>query len=265
VTFLLHEVEGLAAVPGQKDVLFINGGTKDAAEAVLIGTLVDAGRQGMYAVDIEAVRYRPTGEVLWHLRAPFGRIDEAGAGAAAGGRRILLRGIDEARRTRQTGPTYLAGSRPAAERDFLLIEPTTAELGALSSAHDSLPALGLPELWRLRERLPLFGMLPGRIDSEIVMKAFMPLAFLVLQFFALAFGWALRARWPGRPPFPAYLAMPLVPAAAAVAGLLYVHAHRIVLGFTVLAFGFTPALVVGAVLSLVLLVVALVVTAGQAG
>jgi hypothetical protein len=264
-SFLLHEVDGLATLPGQKDVLFMNGVTKDAVEAVLIGTLVDAGRQGVYAVDIEAVRYRPTGEVLWHLRAPFGRIDEAGSGAAAVGRRILLRGIDEADRTRQTGPTYLAGSRPAAERNFLLIEPTTAELAVLSSTRDSVAAMGLPELWRLRERLPGFGMLRGRIDTEIVMKAFMPLAFLVLQFLALAFGWALRARWLGRPPVPAYLAMPLVPAAAAVAGLLYVHAHRIVLGFTVLAFGLTPALVVGAVLSLVLLVVALIVTAGQAG
>jgi hypothetical protein len=264
-TFLLDEVEGLAALPGSRDVLFMNGAAKGAAEAVLIGTLVDAGRQGMYAVDIEAVRYGPTGEVLWHLRAPYGRIDEAAAGAAAGGRRILLRGIDAEDRTRQARPTYLAGSRPAAERDFILLEPTTTELPALSSRLDSVAAMGLPELWRLRERLPVFGMLRGRIETEIVMKAFMPLAFLVLQFFALAFGWGLRARWLGRPPVPAYLAMPLVPAAAAVAGLLYVHAHRIVLGFTVLAFGLTPALVVGAVLSLVLLVVALVVTAGQSG
>ena len=60
------------------------------------------------------------------------------------------------------------------------------------------------------------------------------------------------------------LFVPLVPAAAALASLLYVHAHRIVLGFAVLAFGLVPALIVGAALALVLLVVSLLLTAGQA-
>ena len=103
-----------------------------------------------------------------------------------------------------------------------------------------------------------------RLETEIVMKAFMPFAFLVLAFFALSFGWALRARYLGRPPLLAILFVPIVPIAAALASLLYVHGHRIVLGFTVLAFGLTAALIVGAVLSLVLLIVALVLTAGQA-
>ena len=124
--------------------------------------------------------------------------------------------------------------------------------------------MGLPQLWRLRERLASFGMQRESLETGIVMKAFMPLAFLVLAFLSLCFGWAFRARYLGRPPLLAILFIPLVPVAAALASLLYVHAHRIVLGFAVLAFGLTAALIVGAALSLVLLAVALALTAGQA-
>lgn len=260
ISFFLDEIEGLAALPGAEDVLFFNGSGKDFAEAVLIGKVVDAGRQGLYATDIEAIRWRTSGEVFWHMRAPYGKIDES----VAAGRRILLLCVGREDRRRQYGPVYLAGSRPAAERNFLPISPSASELSALAVGRDSVAAMGLPELWRLRERLASFGMLRERLETEIVMKAFMPLAFIVLAFFALSFGWAFRARYLGRPPLPAILFIPLVPIAAALASLLYVHAHRIVLGFTVLAFGLTAALVVGAVLSLVLLIVALVLTAGQA-
>ena len=255
-------------------MLFFNGTGEDVAEAVSIGKLVDAGREGAYAMDIEAVRYRATGEVLWHLRARYGRIEESVAGPVpvsggaegqtAGGRAILLLSVDRVDRGRQIGPVYLEGSRPAAERNILPLAPTVPELAALAVGRDSIGAMGLPELWRLRERLASFGMPRGRLETEIVMKAFMPFAFLVLAFFALSFGWALRARYLGRPPLLAILFVPVVPIAAALASLLYVHGHRIVLGFTVLAFGLTAALIVGAVLSLALLFVALVLTPGQA-
>lgn len=274
-SFFRDEVEHLVALPGAEDVLFFNGAGKDITEAVFIGKLVDAGREGAYALDIEAIRYRSTGEVLWHLRAPYGRIEEsaagsvpAGAGGAdgmsAGGRAILLLCVDRVDRGRQIGPVYLAGSRPPAERNILTLAPTVPELEALAVGRDSVGAMGLPQLWRLRERLAAFGMPRERLETEIVMKAFMPFAFLVLAFFALSFGWALRARYLGRPPLLAILFVPIVPIAAALASLLYVHGHRIVLGFTVLAFGLTAALIVGAVLSLALLIVALVLTAGQA-
>ena len=57
--------------------------------------------------------------------------------------------------------------------------------------------------------------------------------------------------------------MPAIPVVMAVLTLLYVHAHRVIAGFAVLAFGLPTALVVLGVLQLVLLAGALVTLAGQ--
>ena len=78
------------------------------------------------------------------------------------------------------------------------------------------------------------------------------------------FGWAFRARYPGSRPCSRSSSSPSCPWPRRLASLLYVHAHRIVLGFAVLAFGLTAALIIGAALALVLLAAALALTAGQA-
>lgn len=260
ISFFREEIEGMDSLPGTREILFINESGKDFTEAVLIGKMAEASREGTYFFDIEAVRYRPSGEVLWHLRAPCGKLEQA----AAGGRAILMLCVDRDDRAAQAGPRYLSGSRPAAERNLLPVFPTTEELAALTMDGSGAAGMGLPQLWRLRERLASFGMQRESLETGIAMKAFMPLAFLVFAFLSLSFGWAFRARYLGRPPVVAILFIPLVPVAAALASLLYVHAHRIVLGFAVLAFGLPAALIVGAALSLVLLAIALALTAGQA-
>jgi hypothetical protein len=149
-SFFRDEVEHLAALPGAEDVVFFNGTGKDATEAVFIGKLVDAGREGAYAMDIEAIRYRATGEVLWHLQAPYGRIEESVAGSVparggadgltAGGRVILLLCVDRVDRARQIGPVYLAGSRPSVERNILPFVPTAS--AATASGQWVFPSCG---------------------------------------------------------------------------------------------------------------------------
>ena len=95
------------------------------------------------------------------------------------------------------------------------------------------------------------------------MKLVMPFAFLILSLLALPFGWAFRARSGAAPSGFAVLLVPLVPIVLSVLTMLYVYAHRVLLGFAVLAFGFTAALVLGAILQFVLLATALVILAGQ--
>ena len=260
IAFFRDEIEGMAALPGTERILFVNRSEKDFTEAVFIAKMIEAGRKGTYLADLEAIRYRPTGEVLWHLTAPWGKLEQM----ADGGREVLMLCVDRGDTTKRTGPVYLAGSRPTGERNLLLITPTTEELEALSLDGGDATTLGLPRAWRLRERLGAFGMQREALETDIVMMAFMPFAFLALCFFSLSFGWAFRARYLGRPPLLAILFVPLVPVAAALASLLYVHAHRIALGFAVLAFGLTAALIIGAALALVLLAAALALTAGQA-
>jgi hypothetical protein len=59
--------------------------------------------------------------------------------------------------------------------------------------------------------------------------------------------------------------MPLLPVVLALMSLLYLHAHRVIIGFTVIGFGLTVAFIALAALQLVLLAFSLVLLAGQSG
>jgi hypothetical protein len=61
------------------------------------------------------------------------------------------------------------------------------------------------------------------------------------------------------------LLLPLLPVFLALASLLYLHAHRVVVGFTVIDFGLTAAFIALAALQLILLSLSLVLLAGQSG
>jgi hypothetical protein len=160
-------------------------------------------------------------------------------------------------------PHYAQGTRAPAEMTLLALQPTVEQLRSLSLERDALAVLGLPELWRMRGDLGSFGLSREALTVDMAMKMLMPCVFLILSIFSLSLGWAFRARYFGRLSLLAVILMPLVPLVLSVLSLLYVHAHRVIIGFTVLAFGFTAALAVLAALQVVLLVVALIMLAGQ--
>jgi hypothetical protein len=254
ITFFIDDVKKVEPLPGTQKILFLNSGESGATEAVYIGKMIEVAAGETYFYDIEAIRYNSAGVVSWHFSAPYGKRE---------GSTILMHCIDSADPKVQYLPLYLQGTRPAPDRNVLLLRPTVEELRALSTSHDSLSTLGLAELWRLRSRLGAFGLSRQALTVDMTMKALMPFAFLILSIFALALGWAFRARTAGRRSAFTYLLAPLAPVMLAVLSLLYVHAHRIVIGFIVIAFGLAAALVALAVLQLVLLAVALVLLAGQ--
>jgi hypothetical protein len=160
-------------------------------------------------------------------------------------------------------PKYLEGTRTDAERNVLALQPTVEELRSLSLGRDALAVMGLTELWRMRADLGTFGLPRQALSVDMTMKMLMPFVFLVLSIFAVSLGWAHRARYLARlSPFSVIL-MPLVPLVLSVLSLLYVHAHRIIIAFTVIAFGLTAALIVLAVLEVILLAVAFIMLAGQ--
>jgi tetratricopeptide (TPR) repeat protein len=253
VSFFLEDAHAMETLPGTQGILYA-AEAAGAVEAVSIGKMVEDRGGTTWFFDIEAVRYDPAGTVAWHLRAPYGR-REGGA--------ILMSGVDRTGAAMPSLPVYLRGSRPASERNLLDLRPSLEELRSLSTQRDSLAGFGVAELWRLRGSLAGLGMAGQRLTVDMVMKLLQPFAFLVISLFALGLGWGYRARFPGKPSFFALVLIPLVPLMLAVLSMLYVHAHRVMLGFVVLAFGFTPAIIVLGALQVVLLAVALVLLAGQ--
>ncbi len=253
-TFFLDDARKMETLPGTQNILFLNVKEKDATEAVYIGKMVEQSLGDAYFFDIEAVRYDAAGAVMWHFGAPYGRRE---------GDSILMNCVDRTDSRLRFLPRYAQGTRAPAEMNVLALRPTVEQLRSLSLGRDALAVLGLAELWRMRADLASFGLSREALSVDMGMKMLMPCVFLILSIFALSLGWAFRARYFGRLSIFAVILMPLVPLVLSVLSLLYVHAHRVIIGFTVLAFGFSAALAVLAALQVILLAIALIMLAGQ--
>jgi hypothetical protein len=251
--FFIDEAEKAAILPGTQSILFINREEKDFIEAVAIGKLVETA-DGLYAMDVEAVRYTPAGSIDMHFTARYGKLKE---------KAILLRAVDRNKSTVQELPRFSAGGLASLPANRLMLEPSISEMTALTVGRSGAPLLGFARLWNLRGRLEGFGVSGQAISSEILMDLLMPFVFLTLSFLAMAFGWALRARYLARPPLPLFIFAPLVPVAATLVALLWVHAHKVLLGFVLLTAGFGAALAACLITELALLILSLIVLAGQ--
>ena len=207
--------------------------------------------------DVEAIRYDAKGAVTWHLSTPRARLSEDET-------MLLLKGVDRIDPKKVTEAMYHAGSRPAAERNTLRLGKGIEDLPIHALDPAPLAGTGMAELWRIRRSLARNDRLHTEVSVELATRAAKPFVFLVVSLFAVAFGWSLRGRWTGRAPALAWVAAPAVVAAVGILVQLYLHAHRVLLGFVVLSLGgLTAAAIVLGVLQLVLVAVALAVLAGQ--
>jgi hypothetical protein len=262
-TFFLDEVEKAQSRPGTPGILFVNARGAGTTEVFSFDSMIEARAGaptavggpavGVYFLGIEAIRYRQDGGVDYHLAAPYGKLD---------GRTILLHGVHRTDQAKQSLPVYHAGARPAAERYSLELAPAVEEVRALTVDRDR-SRIGLPQLWLLRGTLAAYGVPRGELTAAIAMKAVMPFLFLTLSFLAVPLGWALRARYLGRPPLRMIILVPLIPFVVSLASLLWIHAHRVILGFVVLASGLGTAMIVLALLEAAVLAVSVILMAGQ--
>jgi tetratricopeptide (TPR) repeat protein len=254
--FFLDEARRIEMLPGTQGILFLNRYDADASEAVSIGKLVELPGGEAYFFNIEAVHYDAAGTVAWHFTAPYGRRD---------GDSILMHAVDRKNPAIQLLPLYIQGTRPAPDRNFLRLLPPMDEVHALSPGRSTLDSMSIGEMWRLRGRLGSFGLARQSVSVEMTMRLVMPFAFLILSILCTAMGWSLRVRGGERLPAAGIVLMPLLPVVLALMSLLYLHAHRVIVGFAVIGFGLTAAFIALAALQLVLLAVSLVLLAGQSG
>ncbi len=254
--FFLDEARRIETLPGTQGILFLNRHDAESSEAVSIGKMVELPGGEAYFFDIEAVHYDASGAVAWHFTAPYGRRD---------GDSILMHAVDRSNPALQRLPLYIQGTRPSPDRNVLRLLPPVDELHALSPARVTLDSMSIGEMWRLRGRLGSYGLARQSLSIEMTMRLVMPFAFLILSILCTAMGWSLRVRAGERLPAAGIVLIPLLPVVLALMSLLYLHAHRVIVGFAVIGFGLTAAFVALAALQLVLLAVSLVLLAGQSG
>jgi hypothetical protein len=254
-SFFLDEARRVELLPGTQGILFFNRNDAESTEAVSIGKMVEMpGGGDTWFFGIEAVRYDAAGQVAWHFTAPYGRRE---------GEAILMDAVDPGDQRIHVLPLYLEGTRGAPDRVLLRLQPSVDELRALSSGRTALAGMSVPEMWSLRTRLGAYGLARQSLNVELSMRLVMPFAFLILSILCTALGWSLRLRAGDRPPALGVILLPLLPVALAFLSLLYLHAHRVIVGFAVIGFGLGAAIIVMAVLQLILLAVSLALLAGQ--
>jgi len=251
--FFLDEARKIELLPGTQGILFLNRNDAQSTEAVSIAKMVQVPGGEDYFFGIEAIRYDDAGAVTWHFTAPYGKRE---------GDVILMNAVDRSDPAVQLLPLYRQGTRPAPERSVLRLQPSAEELRVLSSGRAALGGMSIGEMWRLRSRLGSYGLGRQALSVEMTMRLVMPFAFLILSILCTALGWSLRMRT-GRLSFVGILLLPLLPVVLALLSLLYLHAHRLIVGFTVIGFGLATAFITLAVLQVVLLGVSLALLAGQ--
>jgi hypothetical protein len=251
--FFVDEARKIELLPGTQGILFLNRNDAESTEAVSIVKMVQLPMGEDYFFGIEAVHFDAAGSVAWHFTAPYGKRE---------GNVILMSAVDRSAPAVPVLPLYLQGTRPAPERSVLRLQPSPEELRVLSSGRAALAGMSIGEMWRLRSRLGSYGLGRQALSVEMTMRLVMPFAFLILSILCTALGWSLRMR-SGRLSAVGILLLPLLPVVLALLSLLYLHAHRLIIGFTVIGFGLSAAFITLAVLQVVLLGVSLALLAGQ--
>jgi len=257
-TFFLDEAKQIDTLPGPTELLFINHREEGEREIVYLGKL--AGMEaGTFCKDIEVMRFNPQG-LLYHYYAEYGRLRDGS---------INLHGVDRGSTGGQSLPRYLSGSiRRRAESlpNILTLSPAMEQLPSLKAgkvASATAASIGLFSLWQVRSQIERFGYLESIISEEILRRILLPFSFLVLCLLSVAIGWRFQARLSGRAHWILFVFMPLFPLVAVSLTSLYLTAQRIILSFVLLRLGFSLSLVVFLVLQGFLLLVTMIVLAGQ--
>ncbi|UCF99837.1 MAG: hypothetical protein JSV89_09930 [Spirochaetaceae bacterium] len=257
-TFFLDEAEEIDTLPGVTELLFVNQRKEDEREIVFIGKLA-AVEAGLFCKDIEVLRFGSRG-LLYHYYAEYGRLRNSS---------INLHGIDRTAAERESVPRYLSGAARL-RRDrlpyMLSIIPTLEQLPTLKAgkaASATAESLGFFSLWQVRRQIGSFGYMESFISGEILRRLLLPFSFLVLALLSVAVGWRFQARFIGRPHWILLVFMPLFPLVAIPITTLYLHAQRIILAFVLLRWHFSGSLVVFLVLQGLLLLITMIVLAGQ--
>jgi hypothetical protein len=257
-TFFLDEAEQIDTLPGATELLFVNYREEDEREIVFIGKLagIDA---GIFCKDIEVLRFSAQG-LLYHYYAPYGKLRDG---------TLNLHGVDRIAGDREAVPRYLSGAtRLRRERlpYMLSVEPTLEQLPTLKggkAASASAESLGFFTLWQARRQIASYGYLESSISAEILRRLLLPFSFLVLCLLSVAVGWRFQARFFARLHWILFVFMPLFPIVAISLTGLYLHAQKILLAFVLLRLGFSISLIVFLVLQGLLLLISMIILAGQ--
>jgi hypothetical protein len=234
-------------LPGWHDVVFANIRTDDAHELVYLGKLVVA-PTGMYARDIEVVRFSPEGRFLYHFAATYGKLEDG---------HLIMQVLDPEDPDAVSLPGYYIGRERVSVPHILELSVSESALISIAAGSHDLRAVGVDRLTGLPAVLTQHGLFQVPVHHEMLRRLALPFLFAITAFVAIGFAWRNRSRYLSRPPIAAFLLVPFMPFALHPLYELFAYAHELLTAWMVLAVGFIVALVILVAAEVVLLVVSL--------
>ncbi|MBN2533584.1 MAG: hypothetical protein JXB88_11860 [Spirochaetales bacterium] len=283
-TFFYDEVKHIDYIPGIYNILFINYTDEKRTEFIYIHKMVNV-IEGLFFKDMEVLTVSSTGEVISHLKAPFGKyvfVDPSSISIMQGSRptkhhintyciRAYNKGISPVDYKYSTdtdiSPEYIV-KPPSGSRELPYIIPLYPDKTMLKNfqvGNISFDKTGLLELFflSLDKNYEDAGFNRTKINREIISRFTLPFIFLFISLLSISIGWACRSRYLARPPVLTLIFIPFFPVVVAFLTRLYILSQRILFGFIVILLDLIPALIICIVFQSIAIIIALIVIAGK--
>jgi len=207
---------------------------------------------GTYFEGIEAAEYSPSGAMIYHLTAPYGKLM---------GNKLSMYCIDRNRAISYL-PTVLSGDFPDSNHFQLPLSIGAGTMQQIGSLSSSPSRKGLPRLWTLANDVPQYGYSADPLRIEFLRRVMIPFGFLIFSIFAIGIGWSFRVR-AKKPSALVFLLVPLIPYVIYLFETFYLFSGKLLFAFVMTIAGFWPSLISLVVVQFVLVIIALIYLAGQ--
>ena len=254
VAFFRDEIERFGAMPGINRLFFVNNEeASDHTQIVAIGGIITT-ENGIYARDIEVISIGPDGMVTCRYSAQAGKIMNDKEGRRA----VFMFGVDRQESTNTLFPAVHQGDCEG----ILRIVPPLDDLRLLGTGGRNIESHHLTTLWGMWEITSPRGYPSDVIQIAALMRVATAFGFIVLSLFSLSLGWKLKPSG-SSPIFAGVILIPILPVAAYFIFELYEYLQTLIIGSALLAWGFTPALIVVIALQFILIVISISILAAQ--
>ncbi len=247
LTLFMDDVQRALEMPGTAEFAFINASDESTREVVSIGKLVCTS-SGLYAQNIEVMRFTLDGLLEYHLSSDYGKLVDGF---------LVLTVLDPENPDAIVRPTVHHPIGGGETEHLPEISPSADELWLLAIASADPAGASITDLVRTARSLPVYGLVTEPIEAEMLFRMSMPFTFLILNILVLGFSWRYRSRYLARPPIGTFIVVPSAPIVLLPGYLLLQFAHRILFSALLLWTSLTIAIVLLVVVEGVLLAVAL--------
>jgi hypothetical protein len=216
-----------------------------------------------YGVGIELIAFDREDQLQYRLEAPYAKIVPMDLEEKEDRLVLLMRALDRSDREKFWEPQLAGGLENGAEKAQLLLDLSYEDFLILSKIRRGPETLEPPDLFVAEKRLGAYGYVPQVFQGEIIYRLCEPVLFLPIAILTILAGWRFRAKT--RPRYSGVPMMAILP----LGFYGFIHFYRSFLNnaaiWTVVSFGYAPALAVFISGAVIFFIFSLIVLASQHG